>query len=116
MCNSYLTLLFDVGGSCRSLYSIVSYLYVGCSVSISSVGKKELIVCYRLLAIMWFLFGEVVLGMGCVILLLLSLGLPYNYFKAVLPHGSLCCMILTSVSVLPSPFVCTDGINFGYGR
>ena len=34
--------LFGVGVSCRILYSIVSYLYVSCSGSIASVGKKAL--------------------------------------------------------------------------
>ena len=42
-------------------------------------------VCYHLLVIMWFLFGEVssfsgCFGMGCVILLWHSLSFPYNYF------------------------------------
>ena len=66
-------MLFGVDVSCRILYSIVSYLYVSCSGSITSVGEE----CYRLLVIMWFQF---MLGMGCVILLWHSLGLPYNYF------------------------------------
>ena len=38
------------------MYSIDSYLYVSCSGTITSV---EEFVCYRLLVIMWFLFGEV---------------------------------------------------------
>ena len=67
--------------SCRILYSIGSYLYVSCSVSITSVEEERA----SLLVIVWFLFGEVflflwVLGMGCVILLWHSLSLPYNYF------------------------------------
>ena len=36
-------MLFGVGVSCRILYSIVSYLYVSCSGSITSVGKRGLI-------------------------------------------------------------------------
>ena len=39
------------------LYSIVSYLYVSCSRSITSIGEERANVCYRLLVIMWFLFG-----------------------------------------------------------
>ena len=41
------------------LYSIVSFLFVSCSGSITSVGEEIAIFCYRLLVIMWFLFGEV---------------------------------------------------------
>ena len=37
------------------LYSIVSYLYVSCYGSITSVGEEKVI----LSAIVWFLFGEV---------------------------------------------------------
>ena len=33
-------MLFGVGVSCRILYSIVSYLYVSCSGSITSVGEE----------------------------------------------------------------------------
>ena len=36
---SYL-MLFGVGGSCRIFSSIVSYLYVSCSGSITSVGEE----------------------------------------------------------------------------
>ena len=34
-------MLFGVGVSCRILYSIVSYLYVSCSGSITSVGEER---------------------------------------------------------------------------
>ena len=34
-------MLFGVGVSCRFLYSIVSYLYVSCSGSITSVGEES---------------------------------------------------------------------------
>ena len=34
-------MLFGVGVSCRILYSIVSYLYVNCSGSVTSVGKER---------------------------------------------------------------------------
>ena len=48
------------------LHSIVSYLYVSCSSSITWVGGKEsLFVCYRLLVIMRFLFVEVSCSSWC---------------------------------------------------
>ena len=34
-------ILIGVGVSCRILYSIVSYLYVSCSGSITSVGEER---------------------------------------------------------------------------
>ena len=34
-------MLFEVGVSCRILYSLVSYLYVSCSGSVTSVGKER---------------------------------------------------------------------------
>ena len=34
-------MFFGVGVSCHILYSIVSYLYVNCSVSITSVGEER---------------------------------------------------------------------------
>ena len=34
-------MLFGVGVSCRILYSIVSYLYISCSGSITSFGEKR---------------------------------------------------------------------------
>ena len=37
------------------LYSIVSYFNVSCNGHITSLGEE----CFRLLVIMWFLFGEV---------------------------------------------------------
>ena len=43
-------LLLGVGVSCRISYSIYSYLYVRC---------REQIFYYRLLVLMWFLFGGV---------------------------------------------------------
>ena len=53
-------MLFGVVVSCRILYSFVSYLYVSCSGSITSVGEERAkFVCYTLLVIMWFLFEEV---------------------------------------------------------
>ena len=41
---SYFLMLFRVGVSCRILYSIVSYLYVSCSGSITSVASLSAIV------------------------------------------------------------------------
>ena len=54
-------MLFGVGVSRRIFYSIVSYLYVSCSGSITSIREERAIifVCHRVLVIMWFLFGEV---------------------------------------------------------
>ena len=54
-------MLFGVGGSCRILYSFVSYLYESFSGSITSVGEERELICLLsgLLVIMWFLFREV---------------------------------------------------------
>ena len=82
----FLLNVFGVGVSCHSLYSIVSYLYVSCRGSITSVGKERgnVYVCFCLLVYnsvrRGFLFLWM-LGMGCVILLWHSLSLPYNYFE-----------------------------------
>ena len=54
-------MLFEVGVSCRILYSIVSCVYVICSGSITSVGKESA----NLSDIVWFLFGEVSSSSGC---------------------------------------------------
>ena len=48
-----------VGVSCRILYSIVSYLCVSYSGSITSVGEGGTIFCYRSLVVVWFLFEGV---------------------------------------------------------
>ena len=81
-------MLFGVGVSCRILYSIVSYLYVSCSGSISIIrlGKRELIclllfMCNYLVSVRRGLLFLLVLGIGFVILLWHSLSLPYNYFS-----------------------------------
>ena len=83
-------MLFGVGVSYRIHYSIVSYLYVGCSGSFISVGEERAYLsCYRLLVIMWFLLFLLVLGLGCLILLWHSQGIPSNYFVIVItksPH------------------------------
>ena len=79
-------MLFGEGVSCRILCSIVSYLYVSCSGSITSVGEERAnlsVIVYLLLCgsvRRGFLF-LLVLGMGCILLLWHSLGLPYNYFE-----------------------------------
>ena len=56
-------MFFRVRFSCRILYSIVSYLYLSCSGSITSVWEEEkanfLLSFTAVLVIMWFLFGEV---------------------------------------------------------
>ena len=41
-------MLFGVGVSCRILYSIVSYLYVSCSGSFTSVGEERALCGYCL--------------------------------------------------------------------
>ena len=67
------------------LYSYVSHLYVSCSESITSVVGKELIcwlsfTCNYLVSVRRDFLFLLVLGLGCVILLWHSLGIPYNYF------------------------------------
>ena len=60
-------MFYRVNVSCRILYSIVSYLYVSCSRSVTVIvlGRDSLFVCYRLHVIMWFLFGEMSSSSGC---------------------------------------------------
>ena len=77
-------MLFRVNVTCRVLYSFVGYLYVSCSGSITSIGKRELIrllslTCNYVVSVRRGFPFLLVLGKGCVILLWLSLGLPYNY-------------------------------------
>ena len=50
-------MLIVVGVSCRISYSIVNYLFVSCSESITSVGEERESYFLLLLLIMWFLFG-----------------------------------------------------------
>ena len=72
-------MLFGVGVSCCTLYSIVSYLYVSCSGSITSVGEETclpMFTCNYVVSVRGVLF-LLVLGMGCIILLCHSLNLPY---------------------------------------
>ena len=74
-------MLFGVGVSCRILYSFVSYLYVSCSGSITSVGKGDLIclllvTCNYVVSVRGGFLFLWMLGMGCVIVLWHSLGLP----------------------------------------
>ena len=75
-------MLFGVGVSFRILYSILSYLYVSCSGSITSVGEEKA----NLSAIVYLLLCGfcsggflflLVLGMGCVISFWHSLDLLY---------------------------------------
>ena len=53
-------MLIGVGVSCHFSYSFVSYIYVSCSGSITSIGE---FFCYHLLVIMLFLFGGVTLSL-----------------------------------------------------
>ena len=67
------------------LYSYVSHLYVSCSEPITSVVGKELIcwlsfTCNYLVSVRRDFPFLWMLGLGCVILLWHSLGIPYNYF------------------------------------
>ena len=79
-------MLFGVGVSCHILYSIVSYLYVSYSESITSVGEERAIffllsfTCNYVVSVRRGFLFLLVLGMGCVILLWHSLCLPYNYY------------------------------------
>ena len=66
-------MLIGVGVSCRISYSIISYLYVSCRGSITSVGEERAFYSYRLLVIMWFVLGGIsssawCLGKSCVII------------------------------------------------
>ena len=76
-------MLIGLGLSCRISHSIVSYLYVSCSGSITSVGEERANFSHFLL-VMWFLFDVFlflfVLGIDNVILLSHSLARPYNYY------------------------------------
>ena len=48
-------MFIEVGVLCRVSYSIVIYMY---AFGITWLGKRMLILCYRLLVIMWFLFEK----------------------------------------------------------
>ena len=63
-CISYFVII-GVGVSCRIFYSVVSYSNVSFSRLITSVGEGRAFICYRLLVIMWFLFGEVSSSSWC---------------------------------------------------
>ena len=69
-------MLFVVGVSCRIRYSIVSYLYVSCS----GLGRGLSFTYNYVVSVRKGFLFLWVLGMGCVILLWHSLGLPYDYF------------------------------------
>ena len=60
-------MLFGVGVSFRIMYSIVSFLYVSYGGLITSVGEERanLSEHYRLLLIIWFLYGEVSSSSWC---------------------------------------------------
>ena len=76
-------MLFGVGVQCRILYSIVSYLYVSCSGSITSVGEERA----NLSAIVYFLFGEVSSSSWCLgWAALFYSGTPCAFQIIILPH------------------------------
>ena len=78
-------MFYGVGVSCRISYSIISYLYVSCSGSITSDGEERAslsaisFTCYYVFSVLRGFLSFWVLGMGCVISLWHSLSLPYNY-------------------------------------
>ena len=88
-------MLFEVGVSCRILYSIVSYLYVSCSGSMTLVGKEREILfllsftCNYAVSFRIGYHFLLVLGVGCVILSWHSLCFPYNYLN-MLFNGNKC--------------------------
>ena len=60
-------MLFGVGFSCRILYSIVSYLYISCSGSITSVEEERAkFTCNYVVSVRRGFLFLLVLGMGCV--------------------------------------------------
>ena len=75
-------MLFGVDVSCPFSYSIVSHLYSSCSGLITSVEKERanLSTCNYVVSVKRGILFLWVLGIGCVILLWHSHGLPYNYF------------------------------------
>ena len=70
-------------------FDIVSYLYVSCSGSITSVGgERELIIscllaftCNNVVSVPRGFLFLLLPGIGCLILFWHSLGLPYNDFE-----------------------------------
>ena len=110
------------------MYPIVTFLYVSCSGSITSVEEEKanlsaivVILWFRGLDTSWqikampgtsvhrgFLF-LLVLGMGCIILLWHSLGLPYDYLKSYDNRIMHSCLDITKFKY---QFKCTK--NLGY--
>ena len=69
------------------LYSIVRYLYVRFSGLITSVWEERanFLLSFTfnyVIFVRWGFLFLLVLGIGCVMLLWHSLGLPYNYFSS----------------------------------
>ena len=58
-------------------------LYVVFCIAYSVIGLS-LFFCYRLFFILWFLFEEFPLPIGCIILLWHSVFLPYNHFTLII--------------------------------
>ena len=111
-------MFFGVDVSCRILYSSVGYVYVSGSGSITSVVEERELICLLLFTCKYvvsvrrgFLFLWL-LGMGCVILLWHSQGLPYNYYLAfVANHLSfiITCPAAGPVNAVGSPFSLYSG-------
>ena len=97
-------MLIEGGVSYCISFSIVSYLYVSCSGSITSVGEERAI--FLLLFAYNYVYSVgrdflflLVLRVGCVILLWHSLGLPYNYFICCYCLLLFCCCFCVRLSV-----------------
>ena len=74
-------MLFGVGVSGHILYSNVSYLYVRCRGSITSVGEERAYLsfnCNYVVSVRRGFLFLLMLWIGCVILLWPSLSLPYS--------------------------------------
>ena len=74
---------------CRYMYCDILCIFVR---SITSVGKEKAnisaivyLTCNYVVSVRWGFLFLLVLGMGCVILLWHSLGLPFNYFVLYVP-------------------------------
>ena len=81
-------MLIGVGVSCRILYFIVIYCFASCSGPITSVGEERAIFLLSF-ACNYVLRGSLFLlmfGVGYVILLWHSLGLPHHYCNEIFAH------------------------------
>ena len=78
-------MLFGVGVSCRILYSIVSYLYVSCSGSITLVVEERTkFTCNYVVSVRRGFLFRLVLGMGCVTFIVALPGPSIQMYLVVL--------------------------------